>query len=151
MKYHLGDHLGSSNVVLGGTTATSANAFVNHEEYTPYGKPASGVLQRSGIGLRGKERDEESGLYYFGARYYASWTTKWTACDPMWMKDGVSLYVYVAANPMRCIDPHGTEWKEAAPGGADTPRKEQAQDQKGLRGSRQHYYECSTVTAACCA
>ena len=30
----------------------------------------------------GKERDEENGLYYHGARYYAPWLGRWTSCDP---------------------------------------------------------------------
>jgi len=31
----------------------------------------------------GKERDEESGLYYHGARYYMPWLCRWTAVDPI--------------------------------------------------------------------
>ena len=30
----------------------------------------------------GKERDDETGLYYFGARYYAPWLGRWTSTDP---------------------------------------------------------------------
>src|SRR5262249_15074571 len=57
----------------------------------------------------GKERDEETGLYYHGARYYASWLGRWTSCDPAEMADGVSLYIYVSCNPSNQIDPAGRQ------------------------------------------
>jgi RHS repeat-associated protein len=55
----------------------------------------------------GKERDGENGLDYVGARYYASWLGRWTAVDPAGHRDAPSLYVYVAANPIRLRDPNG--------------------------------------------
>ena len=39
----------------------------------------------------GKERDEESGLHYHGARYYAPWLGRWTSCDPKGFIDGTNL------------------------------------------------------------
>ena len=55
----------------------------------------------------GKERDEESGLYYHGARYYASWIGRWTSSDPAGDVDGPNGYVYVRCKPARLTDPNG--------------------------------------------
>ena len=78
VQFHLGDHLGSSNVVV-----DSAGALVNREEFTPYGETSFGSFARKRYRFTGKERDEESGLAYHGARYYAAWLGKWLSCDPM--------------------------------------------------------------------
>ena len=59
-----------------------------------------------------KERDVETGLSYFGARYYSSDLSVWLAVDPMSGKYPYqSSYVYCANNPMRVTDPNGMwEW-----------------------------------------
>ena len=55
-----------------------------------------------------KELDEETGLYYFGARYYDSRLSIWHGVDPLADKfPNLSPYVYVANNPLRFIDPDG--------------------------------------------
>jgi RHS repeat-associated protein len=102
VKYHLGDHLGSSNVVINDT-----GAFINREEYTPYGATSFGSFARKRYRFTGKERDEESGLYYHGARYYAPWLGRWMSCDPAGPVDGLSLYVYAKANPVLYVDGEG--------------------------------------------
>ena len=57
-----------------------------------------------------KERDTETGLSYFGARYYSSDLSIWLSVDPMSGKyPSLSPYVYCADNPMRCVDPNGRE------------------------------------------
>ena len=45
VKYHLGDHLGSSHLALGGADATG-RAFINREEYFPYGETSFGGFAR---------------------------------------------------------------------------------------------------------
>jgi RHS repeat-associated protein len=68
----------------------------------------------------GKERDEETGLYYHGARYYIPWLARWSAVDPLlgempeW-----SSYNYGYCNPITWTDPTGM-----APGNGDTPQVE---------------------------
>ncbi len=56
----------------------------------------------------GKELDDETGLYYFGARYYNPVTSVWMSTDPL-MEDypGVSPYVYCMGNPVNFVDPDG--------------------------------------------
>ena len=52
----------------------------------------------------------ETGLSYFGARYYSSDLSVWLSVDPMSGKyPSLSPYVYCANNPVRCVDPNGEE------------------------------------------
>ena len=58
-----------------------------------------------------KERDVETGLSYFGARYYSSDLSIWLSVDPMSDKyPSLSPYVYCADNPVKCVDPNGEEF-----------------------------------------
>lgn len=108
IKYHLGDHLGSSNVVIDGV-----GQLINREEYTPYGESSFGSFAFKRYRFTGKERDEESGLCYHSARYYAPWTMRWISCDPAGMIDGLNLYSYVQNNPIRFSDPLGLQRSDA--------------------------------------
>lgn len=108
VQYHLGDHLGSSSLVMGGADSSGA-AFVNREEYSPYGETAFGSFGRKRYRFSGKERDGESGLSYFGARYLAPWLAKWVSCDPLGPVEGSNLYTYVHTNPLRFSDPIGMD------------------------------------------
>ena len=57
-----------------------------------------------------KERDVETGLSYFGARYYTSDLSIWLSVDPMAAKyPSLSPYVYCANNPIKLVDPNGEE------------------------------------------
>jgi RHS repeat-associated protein len=107
VKYHLGDHLGSSNVVV-----DEVGNWVNREEFTPYGETSFGSFARKRYRFTGKERDEESGLNYHGARYYAPWLIRWTSCDPKGSVDGLNLYRYVHNNPVKLIDLLGHQAKD---------------------------------------
>jgi RHS repeat-associated protein len=55
----------------------------------------------------GKERDDETGLYYHGARYYAAWLARWTSADPLGLHAGLNLYLYGRASPVVYVDPSG--------------------------------------------
>jgi RHS repeat-associated protein len=104
VQFHLGDHLGSSHVVINQTAQ-----WINREEYTPYGETSFGSFARKRYRFAGMERDEESGLTYHGARYYAPWLARWASCDPAGAIDGANLYAYARANPMRFSDPSGRQ------------------------------------------
>ena len=57
-----------------------------------------------------KERDAETGLSYFGARYYSSDLSIWLSVDPMSAKyPSLSPYTYCADNPVKLVDPNGEE------------------------------------------
>ncbi len=58
--------------------------------------------------FNGKELDAETGLYYYGARYYDPSAALWLGVDPLAEKyPDVSPYVYCAGNPVVRIDPDG--------------------------------------------
>ena len=62
-----------------------------------------------------KEKDSETGLSYFGSRYYSSDLSIWLSVDPMSDKyPSLSPYVYCANNPVKVVDPNGEEidWVE---------------------------------------
>ena len=55
-----------------------------------------------------KEKDLETGLSYFGSRYYSSDLSIWLSVDPMAVKyPSLSPYVYCANNPVKLVDPNG--------------------------------------------
>ncbi|MFL5698675.1 MAG: RHS repeat-associated core domain-containing protein, partial [Ktedonobacteraceae bacterium] len=108
-RYQLGNHLSSAVLEL-----DAAGAIISYEEYYPYGSTSyQAGRSATEVSLKryrytGKERDEETGLYYHGARYYASWLGRWVSCDPKGMADETNLYVYVLNNPAKYNDPQGT-------------------------------------------
>ena len=62
------------------------------------------------------------GFNYHGARYYAPWLGRWTACDPVGIVDAPSLYVYVRNRPTCLNDPNGRQSYNTQPynqGGGD--------------------------------
>ncbi len=108
IQYHLGDHLGSSCMVIDDT-----GQWINREEYFPFGETSFGSFARKRYRFTGKERNEESGFYYHGARYYAPWLSRWVSCDPI---GRVGLYLYGKNNPLRFADPRGTQDMEIGTG-----------------------------------
>jgi RHS repeat-associated protein len=63
-------------------------------------------VQQKRYRYTGKERDDNSGLSYYGARYLAPWLARWISPDSQGA-DGLNLYVYVGNNPLKYIDPTG--------------------------------------------
>jgi RHS repeat-associated protein len=107
VKYDLGDHLGSSNIVV-----DDVGSWVNREEYTPYGETSFGSFARKRYRFSGKERDAENDLLYFGARYFAPWMGRWMNSDPLLGTD-TNAYTYVKGNPIRLTDPRGMAPRES--------------------------------------
>ncbi len=76
-----------------------------------------------------KERDLETGLSYFGSRYYSSDLSIWLSVDPMSGKyPSFSPYVYCANNPVKLVDPDGRQWESKADEEKALSLIEQAQD-----------------------
>ncbi|WMJ75298.1 RHS repeat-associated core domain-containing protein [Cytophagaceae bacterium ABcell3] len=66
----------------------------------------------------GKEKDEESGLYYYGMRYYNAWTCRFVSVDPLAGKTkNFSPYAYADCNPIMKNDPTGGKAENAGGGG----------------------------------
>ncbi|HEY6872131.1 MAG TPA: RHS repeat-associated core domain-containing protein [Geobacteraceae bacterium] len=109
--YH-GDHLGSSNMI----TDASGSVY-QHLEYFPYGETwideGKTPTNIPGYQFTGKELDPETGLYYFGARYYEPVISRWISADPIDRYHpasptlGLSLYQYALHNPLKFLDPTG--------------------------------------------
>ncbi len=122
-----------SNQISTATLELDENAnVITYEEYYPFGS-TSFQSGRTGaeVNLKryrytGKERDEETGLYYHGARYYCPWLSIWMAPEPInneWYNHahgagnrnqkrnfaelGNSDYTYCNENPIIYNDPNG--------------------------------------------
>ncbi|OQW39773.1 MAG: hypothetical protein A4S08_06030 [Proteobacteria bacterium SG_bin4] len=108
IQYHLGDHLGSSAIVMSGE-----GNWMNREEFFPYGETSFGSFGRKRYRFTGKERDEESGLYYHQTRYYLGFYARWVSCDLLGAKDGLNSFQYVSSNPIRLVDPSGLSGEDA--------------------------------------
>ncbi|MBO7586776.1 MAG: RHS repeat-associated core domain-containing protein [Bacteroidales bacterium] len=66
------------------------------------------ITVHSSYTFSAKEKDSETGLSYFGARYYSSELSIWLSVDPMASKyPSLSPYVYCADNPVKLVDPNG--------------------------------------------
>lgn len=86
--------------------------LISYEEYFPFGGSAyQAVASQTQTPKRyrftSKERDDETGLLYFGARYYAPWLGRWTSADPSGISDGLNPYVYCSDSPVQKVDPDG--------------------------------------------
>ena len=108
-RFQFGNHLGSACLEL-----DHQGLIVSYEEYTPYGSTSYQAVRSETqtpkrYRFTGKERDEESGLYYQGARYGAVWLGRWTSSDPMGLVDGTNVFVYSRNSPITLKDPSGTE------------------------------------------
>lgn len=87
-------------------------------EYDPYGNNALDPLNASQSGnyaatnafrFSTKPFDAETGLSYFGYRYYAPGMGRWMNRDPLGHEGGLNLYGYVENSPMDFVDPFGLE------------------------------------------
>jgi RHS repeat-associated protein len=125
-RYELGNHIGSASLELDET-----GALISYEETHPYGTTSfqagrsAAEVSRKRYRYSGQERDEESGLYYHGARYYAPWVGRWTSYDPKIIRTEpeadldiaaelhqfayFACYVYAFDSPLMFIDPTGEE------------------------------------------
>jgi RHS repeat-associated protein len=108
IRWELGDHIGSTSLTVDGT-----GAWMNREEYLPYGETSFGGFSRKRFRFTGHELDTELGAYRIGNRYLVPGLARWSSCDPAGPVDGPNLYAYVRNNPMRHVDPTGTQAADA--------------------------------------
>ena len=125
--YYHSDHLGSAQFV----TDWRGRQY-EHIEYTPYGElwieEVSAGLDKLPFRFTGKEMDEETGLYYYGARYLDPKYSRWLSGDPalgdyvpaagsdpsklagmggVYNTVNLHLYHYAGNNPVKYTDPDG--------------------------------------------
>ena len=128
--YLMDDHLGSTRMMSDGAAITDLH------DYLPFGEEiAAGIGSRDGtwggaepkLKFTGKLRDDvaESGLDYFGARYFSSAQGRFTSPDAPLVGQNPSnpqswnLYSYGLNNPLRYNDPTGHDAEEPDPGDSD--------------------------------
>lgn len=103
--YTISDYLNSAFIRL-----KDNGALYDKEEYYPYGDSSLKTYGKKRYRFTGKEKDNESGLYYMNARYYISWCCKFTSVDPLAGKYAYqSSYCYADCNPIVFNDPTGTQ------------------------------------------
>jgi RHS repeat-associated protein len=116
--YHA-DHLGSGNVV-----SDETGQVVEELSYYPFGLlrhrySLTGNTYSSEYTFSGKERDADSGLFYFGARYYDPVLCVFASVDPVSMHrpevglqdtEHLNSYEYAGNNPLVLMDPDGNSW-----------------------------------------
>lgn len=119
-EYYHSDHLGSARLMT-----NNSGTVVSGSEGTflPYGQEYSATTNSNHYKFTGKERDAESGLDYFGARYYGSSAGRFTTADPfnpilrfskrsqfdiyLSQPQNWNAYTYTWNNPLRFTDPSG--------------------------------------------
>jgi RHS repeat-associated protein len=95
IRCQFGNHLGSACLEL-----DDRAKVISYEEYYPFGSTSYQAVDKNikaankRYRYTGKERDEETGLNYHGARYYAPWLGRWTSCDPQGLVVGSNTYDY---------------------------------------------------------
>jgi RHS repeat-associated protein len=116
VDYYFADHLGTARVVT-----NSAGTVLDDSDFYPFGgERAYSSGSGNNFKFTGKERDGESGLDDFGARYYASNLGRFVSADwsaipaPIPYADhtdpqSLNLYTYVRNNPTVNVDPLGHE------------------------------------------
>ena len=113
--YH-SDHLGSTSYI----TDDKAN-ITQYDAYLPYGELLVDEHSSSEdlpYKFNGKQFDDETGLYYYGARYMNPVVSFWYGVDPLAEKyQSIGGYVYCIGNPVKYFDPDGnTPWAAVAEG-----------------------------------
>jgi RHS repeat-associated protein len=111
--YYHEDHLGSSRLVSSGQGWP-----VWSGTFLPFGQDGNPQITANHYKFTGKERDSESNLDYFGARYFSSAMGRWLSPD--WSRDPdplpwadienpqtLNLYGYVINNPLARRDSDG--------------------------------------------
>lgn len=113
--YLLTDHLGSIDVVLD----EDAN-IVERRDFLPYGSErlSESVSEATETDHKftGKELDDETGLHYYGARYYDSEIGRFVSVDPWegrtYDPQSLNKYAYVQNNPVKYVDPSGAKLED---------------------------------------
>ncbi|MCA9639636.1 MAG: hypothetical protein KC492_03050 [Myxococcales bacterium] len=114
--FELGDHLGSTSVVLDKATSE----LVERSTYQAYGgsesdyRPERWKHFREDYRFTGKEEDVEVGLIYFGKRFLNPLLNRWISADPLAVHGlgaDPNLYAYVSGRVLQAVDPLGLEEK----------------------------------------
>jgi RHS repeat-associated protein len=101
--YFTVDHLGSTRELT-----DESGEVAERVEYDSYGNGSSSLTR---YGYTGRESDEQTGLYYYRARWYDASIGRFISEDPVGFSGGINFYAYVKNNPLNLIDPEGTQFR----------------------------------------
>ncbi len=105
LKYYLYDHLKNAVAVL-----APNGAWISRESFYPFGESSFGSYAKKRYRFNNKEIDEESGLYYYGLRYYAAYLGRFISVDPLYRKyPEYTPYQYAGNQPTIATDLDGAE------------------------------------------
>ena len=128
-RFQHADHLNS----VGLETNLEAQ-IISYEEYSPFGDTTyslslSNLDSSKEFRYSAQEKDDTTGLYYYGYRYYAPWLCRWTRPDPAGTIDGFNLYAFVGNEPVGRVDVMGLKGEK--PGtGKKTPIRSTSPEKK---------------------
>ncbi len=101
LLYYHADHLGSAMRMIDGDGDVVQTLVYDPFGTTIYSDGASG----NSYMYTGQEKDQATGLYYYGARYYDPVLGKFITPDTV--LDGLNRYAYCHNNPVKYVDPTG--------------------------------------------
>jgi RHS repeat-associated protein len=113
VSYFLTDHVGTTTAL----TDATAN-IVEHLAYDSFGNSTGSARTR--YGYNGRERDPDTRVLHYRAHFYDPQVGRFLGEDPIGLVGGFNLYEYAYDNPLRFVDPTGTQWREAALAGGGT-------------------------------
>ena len=108
-EWYLKNHLGSTMAVYG-TTGTASGPELKHAyDYRSFGEQIDLTKRNDKVteNFTGKEKDDETELNYFGARYLDPMLGMWTSVDPKRQFASPYLYAGNGMNPVNVVDPDG--------------------------------------------
>jgi len=113
ITYHLENQIKSSSARL-----DTNGTVIDREEYCPFGDSSLRTFSKKRYRYVGKEKDMESGLYYYGARYYSAWTCRFISVDALAKKyNQLTPYQNAGNNPINDRDIDGNKGEKTAKGG----------------------------------
>jgi RHS repeat-associated protein len=114
-EYNLTDHLGNTRVMFADTNNNGTPELVEESHYYAFGMRIEGLSTTNPdnkFTYNGKELEDDHGLnwYHYGARFYDAQIGRWHVVDLV--DEFHSPYLFVGNNPVRFVDPDGSETQD---------------------------------------
>ncbi len=134
-RFYTADRLGTICV-----TYQENSTLINFEDYYPFGETSYGIYPKQRYRYNGKEKDQDTGLYEYGQRYYAPWLCRFVSVDPIAEKfSQLSSYNYASNRPETARDLEGLQASDEK--GDERKRKSGHNIKDGERTQKDVMYE----------
>ncbi|CZF87032.1 RHS repeat-associated core domain-containing protein [Grimontia marina] len=100
--YYVYNNLGNVQKVI-----DKEGGLVANYTYSAFGQSELSDFSTQSFGYSNKRSDFESGLVYFGYRFYSPYQQRWLNRDPLQEQGGINLYKYIHGDPINLVDPNG--------------------------------------------